>query len=64
MYHVAFANRLSDRAPDLRLQPVSRSISFPKLLIPRKRSIVVSFRPHKGTAYGYSRNPIAKRRDR
>ena len=64
MYQTAFANRLSDRAPDLRLQPIANSIASPKPKIPRKRSILVSFRPHDGTEGRYIETPIANRPDR
>ena len=63
MYHAAFTDRLSGHAPDLQLQPVVRFISPPKPLIPRKRSILVIFRPHQGAECRYSRNPIANRHD-
>ena len=64
MHHALFFDRPSDQAPDLRRDPVPSSLSSPKPKTPRKRSILVSFRPHKCAAYRYSRNPIANRPDR
>ena len=64
MYHAVSVYTPPDLAPDLSSGLGTRFISPPTPLIPRKRSILVSFRPHQGTACRYSRNPIANRRDR